>query len=287
MRLIGLELAHPVLNASGTLDAIEADRLLGDATLGCAAHVTKTIFPEPRRGNAAPRIAEVAGGMINSIGLPGPGIDAFLAGVLPRIVALAGATPVIVSIGGESHDDYVRLAERVGAAPGVAALELNLSCPNVESGCISIGADVVETERVTRRVRASTRLPFLVKLSPSVSDIGALARAAAAGGADGLTLTNTARGMAMNRWTGRPLLGGPGGGLSGPPLRPLALAAVFAARAAVSIDIVGLGGVGSADDAADLLAAGATAIAVGTATFRDPGTAARVRDGLGTRGIPG
>ena len=221
MRLIGLELAHPVLNASGTLDAVQAHRLLGDATLGCAAHVTKTIFPEPRRGNAAPRIAEVAGGMLNSIGLPGPGVEAFCVEVLPRIVELAGATPVIASIGGGSHSDYARLAELVGSQPGVVALELNLSCPNVESGCISIGADVAETERVTRLVRARTALPFLVKLSPSVSDIAALARAAEAGGADGLTLTNTARGMAMNRWTGRPLLGGPGGGLSGPPVRPL------------------------------------------------------------------
>jgi dihydroorotate dehydrogenase (NAD+) catalytic subunit len=272
----GIALAHPILNASGTLDALAAHAVLGDATLGASAHVTKTIFPEPRSGNAAPRIAETAGGMLNSIGLPGPGIAAFLADVLPRTLAVVGSTPVIVSIGGASIADYVRLARALDGVAGVAALELNLSCPNIESGCIAIGADIGETSDVTARVRADTSLPLLVKLSPSVSDIVALARAAAAAGADALTLTNTARGLAVRTDTGASVLGGPGGGLSGPPLRPLTLAAVFAVRRALAIDIVGVGGVGSPSDAGELLAAGATVVAVGTATFRDPTTIRRI-----------
>ena len=275
----GLRLEHAVLNASGTLDALAAHAVLGDAALGCAAHVTKTITPEPRAGNAAPRIAEVPGGMINSIGLPGPGLERFCREVLPATTAVVDV-PIVVSVGGFSHDDYVAQAERLAATAGVAALELNLSCPNVKSGCISIGTDPRETEAVTSRVRARTRLPVFVKLSPSVADVAELARAAEAGGADVLTLTNTARGMVLNRWTGEPLLGGGSGGVSGPALRPQALAAVAAARAAVAIALVGLGGIETADDARDFLAAGATAVAVGTAIFRDPRAPRRIRDGL-------
>jgi len=275
----GLQLAHPVLNASGTLDALTAHAVLGDATLGCAAHVTKTITPEPRAGNAAPRIAEVPGGMINSIGLPGPGLDGFCREVLPATAAVVDV-PIVVSVGGFSHDDYVAQVERLDGEAAVAALELNLSCPNVKSGCISIGTDPRETRAVTERVRARTSKPLLVKLSPSVADVAELARAAEAGGADALTLTNTARGMVVNRFTGKPLLGGGTGGVSGPALRPQALAAVATARAAVAIALVGLGGIETADDARDYLAAGATAVAVGTAIFRDPRSPARVRDGL-------
>jgi dihydroorotate dehydrogenase (NAD+) catalytic subunit len=274
-----LELAHPVLNASGTLDALAAHAVLGDATLGCAAHVTKTITPEPRAGNAAPRIAEVPGGMINSIGLPGPGLERFCGEVLPATAAVVDV-PIVVSVGGFSHDDYVAQAERLAGADGVAALELNLSCPNVKSGCIAIGTDPRETETVTARVRATCALPLFVKLSPSVADVGELARAAEAGGADVLTLTNTARGMVVNRRTGAPLLGAGTGGVSGPALRPQALAAVATARAVVAIPLVGLGGIETADDARDYLAAGATAVAVGTAIFRDPRAPRRVRDGL-------
>jgi dihydroorotate dehydrogenase (NAD+) catalytic subunit len=275
----GLQLSHPVLNASGTLDARSAHAVLGDATLGCAAHVTKTITPEPRAGNPAPRIAEVPGGMINSIGLPGPGIDRFIAEVLPATAAVVDV-PIIVSVGGFSHDDYVQLVERLTELDAVAALELNLSCPNVKSGCISIGTDPAETEAVTARVRARTSRPLLVKLSPSVADVAELARAAEAGGADALTLTNTARGMVLNRFTGAPLLGAGTGGVSGPALRPQALAAVAAARAAVAIALVGLGGIETADDARDFLAVGAAAVAVGTAIFRDPRAPSSVRDGL-------
>ena len=272
----GVALSHPILNASGTLDAQAAHTMLGDATLGCAAHVTKTITPEPREGNAAPRIAEVAGGMINSIGLPGPGVAAFRRDVLPRLATLCDV-PVVVSIGGFAHDDYERVAADLAGEDAVAAVELNLSCPNVQSGCISIGTDAAETEEVTRRVCAVAERPVWVKLSPSVSDVAQLARAAEAGGAAALVLTNTARGMLYDRIRGGPFLGGGGGGLSGPALRPQALHCVQAARAAVAIDIVGVGGVETADDAADLLLAGAQAVAIGTAIFRDPGAPRRVR----------
>jgi dihydroorotate dehydrogenase (NAD+) catalytic subunit len=275
----GLALAHPVLNASGTLDAASADAVLGDAVLGAAAHVTKTITLEPRPGNPPPRIAEAAGGMLNSIGLPGPGLERFRAEVLPRLADLCGV-PIVVSVGGFRPDDYARAVAALDAEPAVAAVELNLSCPNVESGCASIGADAAETEAVTARCAAVSSRPLWVKLSPSVADVAPLARAAAAGGAAALTLTNTARGTALDRRRGGSFFGGGGGGLSGPPLRPLALHAVLAARAAVAIDIIGLGGVEDADDAADLLCAGAQAVAVGTATFRDPGSIRRVRDGL-------
>ena len=217
--------------------------------------------------------------MINSIGLPGPGIDRFCAEVLPATAAIVDV-PIIVSVGGFSHEDYVRLAERLTEIDAVAALELNLSCPNVKSGCISIGTDPRETEAVTAQVRARTSRPLLVKLSPSVADIAELARAAEAGGADALTLTNTARGMVLNRSTGAPLLGAGTGGVSGPALRPQALAAVASARAAVAIALVGLGGIETAGDARDFLSVGATAVAVGTAIFRDPRTPSRIRDAL-------
>jgi dihydroorotate dehydrogenase (NAD+) catalytic subunit len=275
----GVALAHPVLNASGTLDAAAAHAILGDATLGAAAHVTKTITLEPRDGNPPPRIAEAASGMLNSIGLPGPGLERFRADVLPRLTRLCDV-PIVVSVGGFRPDDYARAVAALDADAAVAAIELNLSCPNVQSGCASIGADAAETEAVTARCTAATTRPVWVKLSASVADVAPLARAAAAGGAAALTLTNTARGTAIDRVRGGPYFGGGGGGLSGPALRPLALQAVFTARAAVAIDIVGLGGVEDADDAVDLLAAGAQAVAVGTATFRDPDAIRRVRDGL-------
>ncbi len=278
--LCGIPLAHAVINASGTLDAIAAHHVLGDATLGAAAHVTKTILPAARPGNPPARIAEAPAGMLNSIGLPGPGIDAFCAAVLPRTAELCGATPIFVSIGGFAPDEYVALARRLEEQPAVRAIELNLSCPNVHSGCIAIGTDAAETEAVTLAVKAVTSRPLLVKLSPSVSDIAPLAVAAVAGGADGLVLTNTARAIAIDRWTGEPLFGGGGGGLSGPSLRPIALGAVYAARQVVDVPIVGLGGIATPQDGRDFMMAGATVVAVGTASFRDPGTIRRVVEGL-------
>lgn len=279
----GLALDHPVLNASGTWDAVEAERLFGEAAPGLAGFVTKTVTPEPRPGNPAPRIAPATGGLINSIGLPGPGIDAFCDALLPEIAGLV-AGPVIASVGGFAVTDYVASVARLDAHPACAAIELNVSCPNVESGCASIGTDTGETERLTRAARAATRKPLFVKLSASVSDIAEIARAAEAGGADALVCINTVKGTVVDRRTGRSWLGGGGGGLSGPAIKPAALHAVLACREATELDIVGLGGVAGPDDARDLLAAGASAIAIGTMLFADPSLARRVRDALADDG---
>jgi len=274
-----LELAHPVLNASGTWDAVQAERLFGEANPGLAGFVTKTVTPDPRPGNPAPRIAPALGGLINSIGLPGPGIDAFCETLLPELARIVEG-PVVCSIGGFAVADYVTSAARLDAHPDCAAIELNVSCPNVESGCASIGADATETEALTRAAREATGKPLFVKLSASVSDVAEIARAAEAGGADALVCVNTVKGTAIDRRTGRSWLGGGGGGLSGPAIRPVALHAVLACREATGLDIIGLGGVAGPDDARDLLAAGAAAVAIGTMLFADPSLARRVRDAL-------
>jgi dihydroorotate dehydrogenase (NAD+) catalytic subunit len=288
-RVGALELEHPVMNASGTLDPLAA-RVAGlaiDAEL--ALVVTKTVTPLAREGNEAPRVCEVAGGMLNSIGLPNPGLEAFAESVLPAVRALGRA--LVVSIGGFEHADYELAGRRLDGVPGVAALELNVSCPNVRSGCISIGSDAAETEAVVRACRAATRLPLWVKLSPNVADLAAIARAAERGGADALVLTNTLRGLAIDHWSLEPLLGGVSGGLSGPALKPVALAAVHTCRAACSLPLVGVGGIASGWDALEFLAAGASAVQVGSAAFREPLLARRVRTELATllaqRGLPG
>jgi dihydroorotate dehydrogenase (NAD+) catalytic subunit len=238
-----------------------------------AAVVTKTITPQPRAGNAPPRIAEVAGGLLNSIGLANPGGEAFVR-ELPALAALA--RPLVVSLGGFGVADYAGLAGLLDGAPGVVALELNISCPNVETGCASIGADAGETAAVVRAARAATTLPLWVKLSPNVPDVTTIGAAAAAAGADALVCVNTARGMAIEPWSGKPVLGTGTGGLSGPALRSVALAAVWACASACGLPVVGAGGVSSGRDALDLLDAGASAVEVGTALFRDPGAAGRV-----------
>jgi dihydroorotate dehydrogenase (NAD+) catalytic subunit len=188
--------------------------------------------------------------------------------------------PLIVSVGGWSREEYATAVARIGGHPGVAAIELNVSCPNVETGCISIGTDADETRALLRRCRAETDRPLLAKLSPSVADVAAIATAAAEGGAHGLVLINTVRGMAIDRDSLRPVLGGGGGGLSGPAVKPVALHAVFHSRAATGLPIVGMGGVASAQDCLEFLAAGASLVGVGTSLFRDPGLPSRLLDGL-------
>jgi len=266
--LCGIELASPIVNGSGTLDALAA------GTLGLAAFVTKTVTLHPRDGNPPPRIAETPAGMVNSIGLANPGLETFCARDLPRLAELG--VPLIVSVGGWSPAEYATAVSRIAGHPRVAALELNVSCPNVESGCISIGTDAAETRALVERCRGLTELPLLVKLSPSVADVAAIAAAAEAGGADGLVLINTVRGMVIDRDTLRPLLGGGGGGLSGPAIRPVGLHAVYHCRRSTGLPIVGMGGVSSVDDVVHYLAAGSTAVGVGTALFRDPGLPARI-----------
>jgi dihydroorotate dehydrogenase (NAD+) catalytic subunit len=274
-----LKLAHPLLNASGAWDAVEAHRLFGAANPGRAGFVTKTVTPEPRAGNPAPRIAPSRMGLLNSIGLPGPGRDAFLASLLPELATLVEG-PIVCSVGGFSVDDYLGTVERLEEHPDCAAIELNVSCPNVESGCASIGGDAGETERLTAAARAATSKPLFVKLSASVADIAEIARAAEAGGADALVCINTVKATAINRWTHASRFGGGGGGLSGAAIKPVALHAVLACHEATGLDIVGLGGVETLDDVLDLMAVGATAVALGTSLFRDPSLALQLRDQL-------
>jgi dihydroorotate dehydrogenase (NAD+) catalytic subunit len=258
----GISLPTPFVNGSGTLDALVS------GTLGVSAFVTKTVTLNPREGNPPPRIAETPSGMVNSIGLANPGLERFCDDDLPRLAELG--VPIIASVGGWSPDEYAAAVARIGAHPAVVAIELNVSCPNVESGCISIGTDPGETRSLVERCRRETDVPVLVKLSPSVTEIEAIATAAAEGGADGLVLINTVRGIAIDRVTLRPLLGGGGGGLSGPAVKPVALHAVFHAFAATGLPIVGMGGVASGADACEFLAAGAVLVGIGTALFREP-----------------
>ena len=272
-----VELEHPVLNASGTLDALAAAGAGVPVHRDVAALVTKTITPLPREGNPPPRLAESPSGLLNSIGLANPGVDEFVRG-LPGLVALG--RPLVVSIGGFAVDDYVRLARALEGAAGVVALELNISCPNVETGCSSIGSDPKETAAVVRACRAVSTAPLWVKLSPNVADVAVIGRAAADEGADALVCVNTLRGMAVEPWSGNPVLGAGTGGLSGPALKPVALAAVWTCASACDLPIIGVGGVLSGRDALDLLDAGARAVQVGTALFRDPRAVARVHDEL-------
>jgi len=272
----GLELAHPIVNGSGTFDALAAERAFGAELyerFPFAAFVSKTITVEPRAGNPPPRLWELAAGMINSIGLPNKGVERYLAEDLPRLARLP--VPLIVNVMGFAREEVATLVEAVGARPEVGALELNVSCPNVESGLI-MGADPGEVAALLARVRPLTTKPLIVKLTPNATDVGAVAQAAEAAGADAVSLINTLRGMALDPRTGRPWLGGRTGGVSGPAVRAIALAQVDEVARRVAIPIVGMGGVQTGRDAGDLLSAGATLVAVGTESFRDPVAAARI-----------
>jgi dihydroorotate dehydrogenase (NAD+) catalytic subunit len=274
--LCGIELAHPVINASGTYDAIAAREVFGDALLDdfpFAAFVSKTITPEPRAGNAPQRIWETPSGMINSIGLPNKGLDGFLAEDLPRLAELP--VPLIVSIMATTREDFCRCVERVAARREVAAIELNVSCPNVHSGLI-VGENPSETEGLLETLRPLTGKPLIVKLTPNVADPAAVARGAERGGADAVSLINTMKGTAVDPATGAPALGNGYGGLSGPAVRPVALEQVRSVRAAVGLPIVGMGGITDGADAAEFLALGASVVAVGTENFRDPRAGSRV-----------
>jgi dihydroorotate dehydrogenase (NAD+) catalytic subunit len=278
----GLELAHPVINGSGTYDAIAARRAFGDALLEdfpFSAFVSKTITLRPRAGNPPPRLYETAGGMLNSIGLPNKGLEGYLREDLPQLAELP--VPLITNVMGSDDAELAELAERVDERDEVAAIELNVSCPNVKTG-LDIGAVPAELERVMRAVRPRTAKPVVVKLTPNTADVAACARAAEAGGADAVSLINTLRGMALHPDLDRRWLGGGTGGLSGPAIRPVALAQVAAVTSAVSIPVVGMGGVATGKHASDLLRAGATLVAVGTESFRDPAAASRVAAELAT-----
>lgn len=269
-----------ILNASGCLDALAAPEIARQLD----AFVTKTVTPLPREGNPPPRIAEVEGGMLNSIGLQNPGIDAFVERNLPRLAALA--VPIWASVGGFSAEDYAAACERLDDHDAVSTIELNLSCPNVEE------APETAAELVAA-ARAATTKPVYAKLSPATWDIAESARAVVDAGADGLSLVNTIRGLALDPEGRRPRLARAAGGYSGPALKPIALACVWACAEAVDVPIVGMGGVVETADALDFLAAGADTIGLGTVLFVDPWAPSRLRselalaDTTGTRHVRG
>jgi dihydroorotate dehydrogenase (NAD+) catalytic subunit len=275
--LCGIPLAHPIINASGTFDAIAARRAFGDALLArfpFAAFVSKTVTVEPRQGNPPPRLWELPAGMINSIGLPNKGLDGYLAHDLPELAELP--VPLIVNVMGFTREQVATLVSAFGDRDEVSGLELNVSCPNVETGMI-MGADPAETAALVDAVRPLTSKPLIVKLTPNCTSPADVAAAAEAHGADAVSLVNTIRGMAFHpHRAGEPWLGGGTGGVSGPAVRAVALAQVAEVRARIGIPIVGMGGVQSGRHAYDLLQAGADVVAVGTESFRDPLAGARV-----------
>jgi dihydroorotate dehydrogenase (NAD+) catalytic subunit len=276
VELCGVRLRGPVLNGSGTFDAIAARRAFGDALLEhfpFDAFVSKTITLEPRQGNPPPRLWETPAGLINSIGLPNKGLDGFLESDLPELAGLP--VPLVVSVMGFSRDELAGLVAAAAQRDGVAMLELNVSCPNVETGLV-MGADPVETARAVERVRPETDKPLIVKLTPNAADPAAVAVAAQDAGADAVSHVNTLKGMALDPRTRQPWLGGRTGGVSGPAIRAIALEQVAAVASRVEIPVIGMGGIASGRHAADFLAAGASAVAVGTESFRDPAVGRRI-----------
>ncbi|MGE5552709.1 MAG: dihydroorotate dehydrogenase [Betaproteobacteria bacterium] len=273
----GIRFPNPVLVASGTFGyGLEYAGVFDPRRLG--GIIVKGTTLKPRAGNPAPRLCETPAGLLNAVGLENPGVEAVLARHLPALVPLG--IPILVNIAGESEAEYEELAERFSGQPGVAALEVNLSCPNVRKGGMAFGTDPTVVERLTRRVRERTRLPLFVKLSPNLSDVVEVARAAEAGGANGLSLINTLLGLAIDVQTGRPVLGNVTGGLSGPAIRPVAVRMVYQVAQAVKVPILGMGGIATAADALEFLMAGASLVAVGTALFGDPKAPLRVSEGL-------
>jgi dihydroorotate dehydrogenase (NAD+) catalytic subunit len=279
--LCGVPLAGPVLNGSGTFDAIAARRAFGDALIeGFPFHafVSKTITLAPREGNPPPRLWETPAGLINSIGLPNKGLEGFLAHDLPELAELP--VPLVVSVMGFSREELGTLVQQVGERDEVALIELNVSCPNVETGLV-MGADPAETAQAVEHARPLTDRPLIVKLTPNANDPAAVALAAEEAGADAVSLINTLKGMALDPRTRQPWLGGTTGGVSGPAVRSIALEQVRAVAAAIAIPVIGMGGIASGRHASDFLSAGAACVAVGTENFRDPAAGLRIAAELG------
>jgi dihydroorotate dehydrogenase (NAD+) catalytic subunit len=271
-----LQLANPILVASGTFGyAREMAAFVPFARLG--AIIAKTITPQPRIGNPPPRTVETPSGLLNSIGLDNDGLEAFIAKHLDYLLGLG--TKVIANIAGHDRDEFVRMAERLDKCPGLAGLELNISCPNV-SGGVDFGIDPEMTASLVSGVRQVTGLPILAKLTPNVTDITAIAHAAADAGADAVTLVNTFAGMAIDWRRRKPILGNVVGGLSGPAIKPLVLKTVWQVARRVKVPVIGVGGIGSIDDVMEFLVAGATAVQIGTANFYNPTLAGKLVDEL-------
>ena len=273
----GLKLTNPVMTASGTFGyGMEYEHLFDIQKLG--AIVCKGTTLEPRDGNPQPRIAETANGMLNSIGLQNIGVDALIKEKAP--VWAGWQVPVIVNIAGRTIDDYAEVARELDKVPGVAGLEVNISCPNIKAGGAEFGANPESAAKVTEAVRKAAALPVIIKLTPNTAEIVRIAQAVTGAGADALCFINTVRGMAINIKTRKPLLGNGYGGLSGPAIKPVALYMVYEVYKAVNIPIIGCGGITNAEDAIEFFMAGATAIQVGTASFMNPRAPMDVLEGI-------
>jgi dihydroorotate dehydrogenase (NAD+) catalytic subunit len=267
-----LSLRNPILVASGTFGyAREMEGAVDFSLLGGV--IPKTVTRQPRAGNAPPRTVETPSGMLNSIGLDNDGIEHFIQHHLPYLRALP--TAIIPNIAGKSEDEFVEMAQMISGEPGLAAIELNLSCPNVTGG-LDFATDPVITRRVVKRVRAVCRVPLVAKLTPNVTDIVVVAQAAAEAGADAVSLVNTFVGMAVDWRRHRPVLGNIIGGLSGPAIKPLALGMVWQVAQHVRIPVIGIGGIASIDDVMEFLVAGASAVQLGTVNFYDPTASMRI-----------
>jgi len=276
VRLGRLTFKNPILVASGTFGyAKEFEGIIELGRVG--AIIPKTVTRQARPGNTPPRTIETASGLLNSIGLDNDGIDYFIEHHLPRLSEIP--TAIVVNVAGRNYEEFVELAERLGKQSGVAAIELNISCPNV-SGGVDFGTNPESTARVVRGARNVCPQPILAKLTPNVTDVVSIAQAAAENGADAVTLVNTFLGMAVNWRTRRPVLGGVTGGLSGPAIKPLALRIVYQVARAVSVAIIGVGGIATMDDVLEFLVAGASAVQIGTANFYDPTVAGRLVEQL-------
>lgn len=272
-----IHLQNPVMPAAGTFSVESASRFFDVNCLG--AVVAKTVTLEPREGNRTPRVAETCGGMLNSVGLQNAGVDCFLREEMPRLAGLT--TPVIISIAGHTIDEFVALARKLDAASGIAAIEVNVSCPNVECGGKVFAADPEQLHAVLTAVRQATGKYLIAKLSPNVGDMVEMAQTAEAAGADCLCVANTLLGMKIDTRTRRPVLANIVGGLSGPAVMPIILRMVYQIVPQVSIPVIGVGGIATAEDAIEYLLAGATAVQVGTAAFSHPTVMLDVIQGLG------
>ncbi|TYO97960.1 dihydroorotate dehydrogenase [Desulfallas thermosapovorans] len=277
VNLGGIAMKNPVTTASGTFGfGLEYQDYVDLQRLG--AITVKGTTLKPRLGNPPPRIVETPSGMLNAIGLQNPGVEQVAEEIMPRLAGLG--VPVIVNIAGDTLEDYARVARRLDGVPGVAGLEVNISCPNVKKGGIQFGSDPRTAAEVTRAVKGSTGLPVIIKLSPNVTDMVAMAEAVAEAGADALSMINTLLGMAIDVDRRRPVLGNVTGGLSGPAVRPVAVRAVWQVYRAVALPILGMGGIMTARDALEFILAGATAVAVGTGNFVNPRATLDVVEGI-------
>lgn len=270
-------LANPVGVASGTFGyGSEYGGLVDFADVG--AIYTKAVTLEPRGGNVPPRLVETPSGILNSIGLANVGVEKFISDKLPYLRTLPCA--IVVNVAGASEDGYLRVVERLEGVGGVFGYEINVSCPNVSHGGLAFGTDPAQVERITSSLRGLTKRPLIVKLTPNVTDVASIAKAAEAGGADAVSLINTLAGMVIDVKAKKPVLGAKTGGLSGPAVRPVGVALTYKAGKAVSVPVIGMGGITCADDALQYILAGASAVQIGTANFVDPKTASSVLRGI-------